>query len=55
MAGLDTIRRWNAAPAMESSAWERLETIMTGAGQLTETDWVPFETLVTNEFADAVK
>ena len=52
---LRSIDAWNAAPAMESSAWERLETIMTGAGQLTETDWVPFETLVTNEFADAVK
>ena len=52
---LRSIDAWNAAPAMESSAWERLETIMTGAGQLAESDWVPFETLVTNDFAEAVK
>ena len=52
---LRSIDAWNAAPAMESSAWERLETIMTGVGQLAESDWVPFETLVTNDFAEAVK
>jgi len=52
---LRSIDAWNAAPAMESSAWERLETIMTGAGQLTEAGWVPFQVLVTNEFADAVE
>ena len=55
VARLRSIDAWNATPAMESSAWERLETIMTGAGQLAEADRVPFETLVTNDFADAVK
>ncbi|MBE6989888.1 MAG: ABC transporter substrate-binding protein [Ruminococcaceae bacterium] len=50
---LRSIDAWSAQPAMEPSAWERLETIMTGAGQLAEEDRVPFEVLVTNAFAEA--
>ena len=49
---LRSIGAWSADPVMESSAWERLETIMIGAGQLAEDSRVPFETLVTNEFAE---
>ena len=52
---LRSIEAWSADPVMESSAWERVESIMIGAGQLTETDRVPFETLVTNEFAEKTK
>ena len=49
---LRSIGAWSADPVMESSAWERLETIMIGASQLAEDGRVPFETLVTNEFAE---
>ncbi len=52
---LRSIEAWNADPVMESSAWERVESIMIGAGQLAESDRVPFETLVTNEFAQKAK
>lgn len=52
---LRSIGAWNETPVMESSAWERVESIMIGAGQLAETDRVPFETLVTNEFAEKAK
>ncbi|MBO4854510.1 MAG: ABC transporter substrate-binding protein [Oscillospiraceae bacterium] len=52
---LRSIDAWNATPVMESSAWERLETIMTGAGQLQESERVPFEVLVDNSFAQKVK
>lgn len=52
---LRSIEAWSADPVMESSAWERVESIMIGAGQLAETDRVPFETLVTNEFAEKTK
>ncbi|MBQ2062083.1 MAG: ABC transporter substrate-binding protein [Oscillospiraceae bacterium] len=52
---LRSIEAWNATPVMESSAWERVESIMIGAGQLAEADRVPFETLVTNEFAEKAK
>ena len=44
---------WNETPAMEAPAWERLEDIMAGAGQLAEGDRVPFETLVTGDFLPA--
>ena len=52
---LRSIDAWNATPVMESSAWERLETIMTGAGQLQQADRVPFEVLVDNSFAQKAK
>ena len=52
---LRSIGAWNTTPVMESSAWERVESIMIGAGQLSEKDRVPFETLVTNEFAGKAK
>lgn len=52
---LRSIDAWNATPVMESSAWERLETIMTGAGQLQPSERVSFEVLVDNSFAQKVK
>ena len=52
---LRSIGAWNTDPVMESSAWERVESIMIGAGQLAEADRVPFETLVTNAFAEKAK
>ena len=52
---LRSIGAWGADPVMESSAWERLETIMIGAGQLAEDGRVPFETLVTNKFAEKAR
>ena len=52
---LRSIDAWNATPVMASSAWERLETIMTGAGQLQDAERVPFEVLVDNSFAQKVK
>ena len=50
---LRSIGAWNETPAMEAPAWERLEDIMAGAGQLAEGDRVPFETLVTGDFLPA--
>ena len=48
---LRSIGAWNETPVMESDAWERVEDIMIGAGQLTEADRVPFDVLVDNSFA----
>ena len=49
----------NAAPMMARSALERLETVMTEAGELEKSQWVDFDALVDNSFAekamDAVK
>ena len=37
---------------MEQSALERLETVMTEAGELQKEDWVDFTRLVDNSYAD---
>ena len=47
------IDAWNATPVMEQSALERLETVMETAGVLRHDEWVDFETLVNNSFAEA--
>ena len=47
------IDAWNAVPMMEQSALERLETVMTEAGELRKADWVDFSRLVDNSFAEA--
>ena len=36
---------------MEKAALERLETVMTTAGQLKQEEWVDFDRLVDNSFA----
>ena len=45
------IDAWNRTPVMERQALERLETVMEQAGELRHSDWVPFEELVNNTFA----
>ena len=45
------IDAWNSTPVMEKAALERLETVMTEAGELQRSDWVDFEQLVDNSFA----
>ena len=45
------IDAWNAAPMMARSALERLETVMTEAGELEKSQWVDFDVLVDNSFA----
>ena len=47
------IDAWNAVPMMEQSALERLEMVMTEAGELRKADWVDFSRLVDNSFAEA--
>ena len=46
------IDAWNAVPMMEQTALERLETVMTEAGELAKADWVDFSRLVDNSFAE---
>ena len=46
------IDAWNAGPMMARSALERLETVMTEAGELTKAQWVDFDALVDNSFAE---
>ena len=46
------IDAWNATPVMEPSALERLETVMEHAGELTRAEWVDFDKLVDNSFAE---
>ena len=46
------IDAWNATPFMEPSALERLETVMEHAGELTREQFVDFEKLVDNSFAE---
>ena len=46
------IDAWNAAPMMARSALERLETVMTEAGELEKSQWVDFDALVDNSFAE---
>ena len=45
------IDAWNATPVMEQHALERLETVMEHAGELTDQQWVDFDALVDNSFA----
>ena len=45
------IDAWNRTPVMERHALERLETVMEQAGELTRSDWVPFDELVDNSFS----
>ena len=45
------IDAWNATPIMEQQALERLETVMEQAGELSRAEWVPFDQLVNNTFA----
>ena len=45
------IDAWNRTPVMEQQALERLETVMTQAGELTSDQWVDFDGLVDNRFA----
>ena len=46
------IDAWNATPVMEPSALERLEVVMEHAGELTREQFVDFEKLVDNSFAE---
>lgn len=50
-----TIDAWNTPLTMEESALERLETIMTEAGVLEKADWVAFDALVDNHYAESTK
>ena len=45
------IDAWNATPVMEQQALERLELVMEHAGELTRAEWVDFDKLVDNSFA----
>ena len=45
------IDAWNRTPVMERQALERLETVMTQAGELATDQWVDFDGLVDNSFA----
>ena len=45
------IDAWNSTPVMEKAALERLETVMTEAGELTRGQWVDFDALVDNTYA----
>ena len=47
------IDAWNSTPVMEQAALERLETVMEHAGELTREQWVDFDKLVDNSFAEA--
>ena len=49
------IGAWNMPLTMEKAALERLETVMTQAGELTEADWVDFDRLVNNHWAQAAR
>ena len=49
------IGAWNMPLTMEKTALERLETVMTQAGELTEADWVVFDRLVDNHWAQAAR
>ena len=49
------IGAWNIPLTMEKDALERLETVMTQAGELTEDQWVDFHKLVDNHWAQAAR
>lgn len=43
---------WNETPVMKQEALERLETVMESAGELTREQWVDFDKLVDNSYAE---
>ena len=45
------IDAWNTALTMEQSSLERLEAVMTEAGELQKSEWVDFDALVDNSWA----
>ena len=49
------IGAWNTPLTMEKTALERLETVMTQAGELTDDQWVDFDKLVDNHWAAAAR
>ena len=49
------IGAWNMPLTMEKTALERLETVMTQAGELTDDQWVDFDKLVDNHWAAAAR
>ena len=49
------IGAWNIPLTMERDSLERLETVMTQAGELTEADWVDFDALVNNHWASTAR
>ena len=49
------INAWNTTLVMEESSLERLETVMESAGELSREEWVDFDRLVDNAFAQAAK
>ena len=49
------IDAWNTALTMEQSSLERLEAVMTEAGELQKEQWVDFAALVDNSWAEAVQ
>ncbi|MCI2058479.1 MAG: ABC transporter substrate-binding protein [Oscillibacter sp.] len=49
------IDAWNATPVMKQESLERLETVMESAGELEHSQWVEFDQLVDNSFAEKAK
>ena len=49
------IDAWNETPVMKQESLERLETVMEQAGELKHSEWVDFDQLVDNSFAEAAK
>ena len=49
------IDAWNTGLVMKQASLERLEAVMTEAGELTEAEWVDFDALVDNSWAEAVQ
>jgi len=49
------IDAWNATPVMKQESLERLETVMETAGVLKHSDWVDFQKLVDNSYAEAAR
>ena len=49
------IDAWNSDLVMEQSSLERLEAVMTEAGELEKEQWVDFAALVDNSWAEAVQ
>lgn len=46
------IGAWNETPVMEQAALERLETVIETAGVITHDEWVEFDKLVDNSYAE---
>lgn len=49
------IDAWNIPFTMKESSLERLEAVMTEAGELTREEWVDFDKLVDNSFAEEAR